>query len=405
MFDFILIGGGIIGLSTAWQLQQVFPGKSIALLEKEAMLAVHQTGHNSGVIHAGVYYQPGSMKARFCRQGNQATRQFCDAHKIPYIQCGKMLVATNYDEQIRMTALEDLATRNGVEVERLSAGALREHEPNISGVEALRIPATSITSFPAIAQKLGELFQRQGGTILLGTRVTGLEERSREVVVETARGVFTAGHLISCAGLHSDRTVRMLGLHPAFRIIPFRGEYFRLTPRDRTLINHLIYPIPDPRLPFLGVHLTRMIDGSVSVGPNAVLALKREGYGKYAFSPRDSWETFTYPGFYRTLSSHLKPAIAALWSSISKRSYLKSVQRYCPNLRPMDLEPYPAGVRAQAITPNGALIDDFLFSNTKRTINLCNAPSPAATSALPIGGHIVREVKRMVDDRVPRHLP
>ncbi|MFG6138109.1 L-2-hydroxyglutarate oxidase [Halomonas sp. B23F22_10] len=398
MYDFIIIGGGILGMSTAMQLQQAYPDRRMLVLEKESEPACHQTGHNSGVIHAGVYYTPGSLKARFCLEGNRATKAFCDAHEIPYDSCGKLLVATNDLEMQRMQALWERTEANGLEREWLGPEALAEREPNITGVGGIFVPSSGIVDYRAVTRAMAAEFERLGGEIRYGAEVEGLEERRQEVVVTTAAGEFRGRYLVTCSGLMADRVVRMLGRDPGFTICPFRGEYYRLPERHNAIVNHLIYPIPDPSMPFLGVHLTRMIDGSVTVGPNAVLAFKREGYRRRDVSPVDLARMFTDPGILRVLGRNLRPGLVEMKNSLHKRGYLELVRKYCPSLTLEDLEPYPAGVRAQAVSRDGRLIDDFLFVNTPRTVNVGNAPSPAATSALPIGAHIVAKVKELVGE-------
>lgn len=397
MHDFIIIGGGILGMSTAMQLKQAYPERRMLLLEKEAAPAMHQTGHNSGVIHAGVYYTPGSLKARFCLAGNRATVEFCQAHDIPFDTCGKLLVATNDLEMERMKALWERTAANGLEREWLSSEALAEREPNITGVGGIFVPSSGIVDYAAVTRAMAAEFERMGGEIRYGCEVTGLEERSREVVVSSSGGEFTGHYLVTCSGLMADRVIRLLGQDPGFTICPFRGEYYRLPARHNAIVNHLIYPIPDPSMPFLGVHLTRMIDGSVTVGPNAVLALKREGYHKRDISLPDMARMFTNPGILKVLGKNLRPGLVEMKNSLYKRGYLELVRKYCPSLTLEDLEPYPAGVRAQAVSRDGRLVDDFLFVNTRRTLNVGNAPSPAATSAIPIGAHIVEQVKSLVE--------
>ncbi len=389
MYDFAVIGGGILGLATAHELQRRYPGCRLLLVEKERELARHQSGHNSGVIHAGVYYAPGSLKARFCREGNRATRDFCDAEGISYQICGKLLVAT---EESEIDGLEQLASRcdaNAIPYERLNAGELREREPAVEGLRALFVPSTGIVSYGAICRRLGERIREAGGELLLGQGVEALSEQESHVELQLPGRRLQARRLVACAGLHSDRLVAMLGQTPGFRILPFRGEYYRLASRRSRIVNHLIYPVPDPELPFLGVHLTRMIDGSVTVGPNAVLALAREGYRWSDVDLGEIAGMLGYPGLRRLLGRYPRATLCELRDSLSRRGYLKRVQRYCPQLTLADLQPCPAGVRAQAVTPDGKPVDDFLFVRGEHSLVVCNAPSPAATSAFPIARHIV----------------
>jgi len=393
MHDFVLIGGGILGLATALELQRRFPGKRVLVLEKESAPARHQTGHNSGVIHAGVYYRPGSLKARFCREGNRATKAFCREHGIPFDECGKLLVATNELELERMQALIQRCAENELPVEVLDAAQLRAREPEITGVGGLFVPSTGIVSYTRICETMVDLVRDAGGEVRFNTEVMRIETSSGDVRVETDAERFHAGHLIACAGLWSDRIVSMLGQKPDFRIVPFRGEYFLLPPEHNRIVNHLIYPVPDPGLPFLGVHLTRMIDGTVTVGPNAVLAFKREGYRMRDFSLSELAGMLSWPGLLKMLSRNVGPGMMELKNSLFRRGYLQQVRKYCPRLTLDDLRPYPAGVRAQAVARDGSLVDDFLFVQTERALVVCNAPSPAATSALPIAAHIVNQLQ------------
>lgn len=392
IYDYIILGGGIVGASTAWQLQQRNPDSKILLLEKESAFAKHQTGHNSGVIHAGVYYQPGSLKAEFCRQGVEATLNFCRDNKIAYEQCGKLLIATNALELERMQALYTRCQQNGIEVELLDAGQLKEKEPNVVGLGAIFVRSTGIVNYQQLTTAMVEQFCQLDGEARLNTEVIGLREYDDHIQVEvnTAQGWdrFDCRYLVSCTGLMADRTTRMLGIETDFQIIPFRGEYYRLAPQHNQIVNHLIYPIPDPDLPFLGVHLTRMIDGSVTVGPNAVQGWKREGYGRVNISVRDCWDMFRFAGFWKVLSKHFSTGIRETLNSWWKPGYLKQVQKYCPQLQLSDLQPYPAGIRAQAVMKDGSLVHDFLFAQSPRSLHVCNAPSPAATSAIPIGNYI-----------------
>lgn len=393
MHDFIVIGGGILGLATARELQQRYPGKRVLVLEKEAGPARHQTGHNSGVIHAGVYYKPGSLKARFCKEGNAATKAFCREHGIPFDECGKLLVATNAIELERMQALIGRCAENELPIEVLDAEQLRAREPNIVGVGGIFVPSTGIVSYTRICEKMAEQVVAEGGEVRYNVEIRTIRERADQVELESEQELYVGNFLIACAGLMSDRIVRMLGQTPEFKIIPFRGEYFLLPPQHNRIVNHLIYPIPDPDLPFLGVHLTRMIDGTVTVGPNAVLAFKREGYRKTDFSLGDMAEMISYPGLLKMLARNLKPGLMEMKNSLFRRGYLEQVRKYCPQLTLADLKPYPAGVRAQAVAKDGSLVDDFLFVNTDRALVVCNAPSPAATSAIPIAAHIVDQIE------------
>jgi len=399
-YDFIVIGGGIVGVSTAWQLKQRYPEKSVLLLEKENAFSMHQTGHNSGVVHAGVYYAPGSLKARFCKEGAVATRSFCEEHGLPYEQCGKLLVATNRDELARMQGLEERCAENGIIVERLKAEQLKALEPHIAGLGALLVPTTAITDFRRITETMADCFTALGGKVHLGHEVVALQETDKEVRVTArhrkGRSTLRGRYLIACCGLMADRVADLVDAGGDFRIVPFRGEYYRLPERRNDIVSRLIYPIPDPQLPFLGVHLTRMIDGSVTVGPNAVLGWKREGYGGINFSLRDSLATIGFAGFWNMLPSYLFVGLEEMKNSWWKPGYLKRVQKYCPELTLADLLPYPPGIRAQAVRNDGTLVHDFLFAETARSLHVCNAPSPAATSALPIGRHIVEQVQARI---------
>lgn len=387
-FDLAVIGGGIVGVSTALALKQQFPDAGILLLEKENRFAAHQTGHNSGVIHAGVYYQPGSLKAKFCKQGARATMDFCRSHGLPFRQCGKLLVATDPLEMARMDALETRCRENEIDTHRVDAVQLREMEPNVQGLGALWVPATGICDFTAITARMAALFRELGGVVETNAKVTGLEETAQQVTIRTGNRQFTAGRLVVCAGLMADRLARMMHIDIDFAIIPFRGEYYRLPARRTGIVTRLIYPIPDPALPFLGVHLTPMIDNSITVGPNAVLGFKREGYGRFNLEFRDVADMATFPGFWRVTAKHMGSGIMEQVDSAWKPGYLKRIQKYCPSLTLSDLGPYPAGIRAQAVQRDGTLVHDFLFAKTRRSLHVCNAPSPAATSAIPIGNYL-----------------
>jgi L-2-hydroxyglutarate oxidase len=391
--DFAVIGGGIVGLSVAWQLAQRQPSRRIVVIEKEAAVARHQTGHNSGVIHAGIYYAPGSLKAELCRKGVAETLRFCSDNDIPYEQCGKLIVATNTVEHERMLALYDRALQNGIRVELLDEAELHSAEPNVAGVGGMLSPSTGIVDYVAVAAAMARRFEELGGEILTNAQVTaiGESEDAVRVNIEGAPPV-EARRLVVCGGLMADRLAAMMQVEVDFRIGPYRGEYYRLPDDKSSIVRHLIYPVPEPGLPFLGVHLTRMIDGSVTVGPNAVQGWKREGYGRFNFSVRDTSEMLAFPGFWRVVADNLAVGVAEMWNSVWKRGYLKQVQKYCPTIRLDDLKPYPAGIRAQAVRRDGSLVDDFLFAETPRSLHVCNAPSPAATSAIPIGEMICDKI-------------
>jgi L-2-hydroxyglutarate oxidase len=392
--DVVVVGGGIVGLSTAMQLLERFPGLSVTVLEKEAALAAHQTGHNSGVIHAGVYYAPGSLKAKFCREGAAATIAFCRRHDLPFDQCGKLIVATNGLEVARLDALQTRCLENGLAPERLDRTQLNRLEPRIVGDAAILVRASGIADYPAITRQMARIVGESGGTIVCGGEVTGMRETADEVIVETPQGLVRAKHAIVCGGLMADRLMRLCGLDPDFQIIPFRGEYFRLPASKDDIVKHLVYPVPDPNLPFLGVHLTRMIGGYVTVGPNAVLALAREGYSWGNISLGDLAEMAAFPGFWKVIAANAQSGLKEMGNSIFKSGYLAECQKYCPELSLEDLQPYPAGVRAQAVLKDGTLVHDFLVRRGQRSLHVCNAPSPAATSAIPIGGHLLE----MFDD-------
>jgi len=392
IYDFVIIGGGIVGISTARQLQNRFPHKHIMVLEKEPGPAMHQTGHNSGVIHAGVYYQPGSLKADFCKRGAIQTISFCKEHDLPYQQCGKLLVATNRLEHERMAALEARCIKNGIDVQRLSTEELQEREPAVSGVGALFVPATGITDYPKITKKLATLLIQGGGEICFDAEVKAIHEHSDSVDILLEHQTVKSQYVIACGGLMADRLARMMHIDIDFRIIPFRGEYYRLPAKYNDTFKHLIYPVPDPEMPFLGVHLTRMIDGSVTVGPNAVLGWKREGYGCLNMDLKDSFDMLTFPGFWKVMGKNLLSGMGEFKDSLYKSGYLERVRKYCPILAKSDLLPYPAGIRAQAVKKDGSLVHDFLFAESRRSLHVCNAPSPAATSAMPIADYLCRKV-------------
>ena len=388
IYDFTILGGGIVGISTALALINKHPTKKILLIEKEQSFASHQTAHNSGVIHAGVYYQPGSLKAKFCSEGLKDTIKFCSLHQIPFEQCGKLLVATNDIELKRMDELYERCKLNQIEVEILNQKELKKLEPNVFGIGALLVKSTGIVNYQIVAKKMAAQFELLGGKVLLNTKIINLKEDEDKIYAITQHETYSSKYLVCCAGLMADRVAKLLKIKINFQIVPFRGEYYKLPSKHNALVSHLIYPIPDPELPFLGVHLTKMIDGSITVGPNAVLGFKREGYGKINFNLKDVFQLLSFKGFYKLLLGNFKSGLYEMKNSIFKSGYLKEVQKYSPLIKLEDLEPYPVGIRAQAVLEDGSLVHDFLFAQSRRSIHVCNAPSPAATSAIPIGKHI-----------------
>ncbi|MST94500.1 MAG: L-2-hydroxyglutarate oxidase [Pedosphaera sp.] len=392
MFDFAIIGGGIVGLATALTLGRRQPGARILLLEKEFDLSLHQTGRNSGVIHSGIYYKPGSFKAKFARAGARSMVGFCEEHSIPHDICGKVIVATREAELPLLENLFKRGLENQLNVTKISAAQVRAIEPHVRCLAGLRVPSTGIVSYKKVGQKYAELIQAQGGEIKLGTRVEKIHERGGVHVLETSQGPFEAKFIINCAGLHSDRVARFGGADPGAKIVPFRGEYYELVPEKRHLVKTLIYPVPNPAFPFLGVHFTRMIDGSVHAGPNAVLAFAREGYFKTDFNLRDFTETMTFGGFWKLASKNLGEGLKEMHRSFSKAAFTRSLQQLIPEVQSEDLIPCKAGIRAQALQSDGKLVDDFLIIKGRNSMHVCNAPSPAATASLEIGQAIVEQI-------------
>jgi (S)-2-hydroxyglutarate dehydrogenase len=389
--DVLIVGGGIVGLAVALEITKRFPRLRMVLLEKESRVGRHQSGHNSGVIHSGVYYKPGSLKATLCVAGARAMIEFCREHEILHQVCGKVIVATHEAEFPRLEELRRRGEANGLTA-LLSIGPeqLKEIEPNAAGLRALVVPSTGITDYAAVCQKYAEIISKQGGSIQLATTVIGIKRQPDEVVVETNRGEFHARYLINCAGLFSDRIARMAGDDPQVMIVPFRGEYYDLAPQRSSLVRSLIYPVPDPQFPFLGVHLTRRIDGTVDAGPNAVLAFRREGYRRSDFNLRDLASSLTFPGFWRMAAKHWRSGIDEFRLSYSKKVFVGALRRLLPELREQDLVPGHSGVRAQAVRRDGTLVDDFQFVPSPRTLHVLNVPSPAATASLMIGREVVR---------------
>lgn len=389
LVDVVVVGGGIVGLATVHKLLQARPGTSVILVEKEPLLAQHQTGHNSGVLHSGLYYRPGSLKAKTSTAGRAEMVEFCAAHGIDHDVCGKVVVATRAQDLPRLDVLEERAQANGVKARRISVDELAEREPHAFGIDALHVPEAGITDYPAVCQKLAELIADAGGELRTGVAVTGIDERSGQVRVSTTAGDIAARTVVTCGGLHSDRLARMTDPNTKERIMPFRGEYYELAPHRRYLVNTLIYPVPDPDFPFLGVHLTRMIDGSIHAGPNAVLALAREGYDWGKINGRDIAEVMRNPAWWKLAKTYWRTGSGEYYRSLSKGAFVKALRRLVPEISAADLVPSPAGVRAQAISPDGTLLDDFVWAETDRVVNVLNAPSPAATASLAIGTQIV----------------
>ena len=392
MVDCAIIGGGIVGLATAVALSRKEPGLRILVLEKETGLARHQTGRNSGVIHSGIYYQPGSFKARFAREGSRSMVEFCREHGIPHAVCGKVIVATQESELPLLAKLFQRGLDNELPATRLLAEQVREIEPHVRCLAGIKVPTTGIVDYKAVCAKFADLVRERGGAVLTGARVAASREVNGTHRIETTQGGFEARFLVNCAGLHSDRVARLAGVRPPARIVPFRGEYYELVPAKRHLVSALVYPVPNPAFPFLGVHFTRMIDGSVHAGPNAVLAFKREGYHKTSFNLRDFLETMTYGGFWRLARKHRDEGLMEIRRSLSKTAFVRSLQRLIPAIQPDDVVPTHAGVRAQALLPDGSLVDDFLILRERNACHVCNAPSPAATASLEIGRTIAAQM-------------
>ncbi len=393
-FDVAIIGGGIVGAATGKALVSR-PGVRVVILEAEPELAAHQTGHNSGVIHSGLYYKPGSLKATNCVEGRQAMYRFCEEHGIAHDRCGKLVVAAGPAQLAALDELERRGHANGLAgLRRLRAEELKDYEPAVAGVAGLLVPQTGIVDYTAVTQAFARIVSDAGGEVWTSARVSRVTSNNGGLVLETLQGPVEARALINCAGLQSDRVARMCGVEPGVQIVPFRGEYYELVPERQKLVRNLIYPVPDPRFPFLGVHFTRMIAGGVEAGPNAVLAFKREGYTRTSFSASDSAEMFTYPGFWRMAARYWPMAIGEWHRSFSKRAFVKALRGLVPELRGEDVHRSGAGVRAQALDPHGALLDDFRIVEADRMVHVLNAPSPAATASISIGETIAGMARR-----------
>ncbi len=381
----LIVGGGIVGLATAYRFTERFPGEKVIVLEKEAGVGRHQSGRNSGVLHSGIYYKPGSLKAESCRRGKRMMEEFCAREGIRHEICGKVIVAVEQREIPILEAIHARGHANGVDCALVGPERLRELEPHAAGVKAIHVPETGIVDYPAVCERLAARLPE----VVTGAEVLALRTQGAEVVVETTRGTYTGRAAVNCAGLHSDRVLQRSGLTRPARIVPFRGEYFSLRTEARHLVRNLIYPVPDPSFPFLGVHFTRMIRGGIECGPNAVLAFAREGYTRTTVRLGDLWDTLSYGGFWRLAARHGRTGAAEMWRSFSRGAFARALQRLVPEVRAEHLEPAPAGVRAQALAPDGLLVDDFLIRTEGRIVHVCNAPSPAATSSLAIGEAIV----------------
>jgi (S)-2-hydroxyglutarate dehydrogenase len=404
--DIAIVGGGIVGLATGLELLRRFPALSLTVLEKESAVARHQTGHNSGVIHSGIYYKPGSLKARLCVEGVRALTSFCDANSIPYEICGKLIIATRENEFPQLEELYRRGTANGLAGLRiLSAEEMAAIEPHAAGLRAIHVPGAGIVDYSRVARKYAELITNLGGTILLSHEVTGLRHSGEAIVVETTAGPVEARFVVNCAGLHSDRIARVANSRLDLSIVPFRGEYYDIVPAKHHLVKSLIYPVPDPRFPFLGVHFTTRIGGGVEAGPNAVLALKREGYSKTSFHHRDVFEYATFPGFWRMAQKHWRLSIDEYYRSFSKAAFVRALQRLVPEIASDDLKPGGSGVRAQALGKDGKLLDDFRFVYGENILHVCNVPSPAATASLAIAGHIVDMLSKHASEQLQAMQP
>lgn len=385
-FDIVVVGGGLVGLATAYRLLHLRPGLRLAVVEKEPALASHQSGHNSGVLHAGLYYPPGSLKARLCQEGKAEVERFAEEHDIPFRRCGKLVVAVDAAELPRLDALEARGRANGVPgLERVTADRVRELEPHAAAVAGLWSPTSGVIDFRQVALALADEVRGRGGAILTERTVTSIRTRGPELIVATSVGELVTRDAIACAGLQADRLAARSGERDVPRIVPFRGDYYSLRPAARDLVRGLLYPVPDPRFPFLGVHFTRRVDDEVWAGPNAVLAFAREGYRRRDLRLRDLAETLTYPGFWRLARPYLRTGLAEMWRDAWKPAFVAALRRYVPALAADDLEPGPSGVRAQALRPSGELVDDFVLAGGRHVLHVLNAPSPAATASMAIG--------------------
>ena len=395
--DVAIIGGGIVGLATAYRLLERFPNRKVTILEKEREVAHHQTGHNSGVLHSGIYYRPGSLRAINCREGKLAMEEFCQRENIPFDRCGKVIVAVSQSEIPQLERIYERGLANDIRCERVGPERLREIEPHVTGVQAIHVPEAGIVDYRQVADRLAERVKEKGADLRTSAKVTGMFRHENRMIVQNDSGEIQARLVVNCGGLHSDRLAWLSGTRPEAQIVPFRGEYFELKPSAHHLCRGLIYPVPDPEFPFLGVHFTRMIHGGVECGPNAVFALAREGYYKTSFNLFDTLESLTYPGFLRLAWRHWRAGCQEVYRSLNKSAFVSALQRLVPEVREEHLVPAPAGVRAQALTRDGKLVDDFLILENDLVVNVCNAPSPAATASLNIGRLIVDKLAPRIE--------
>jgi L-2-hydroxyglutarate oxidase len=393
--DLIIIGGGIVGLATAYRFLERFPDKTVTVLEKEADIAKHQTGRNSGVMHTGIYYRPGSLKALNCRAGKKAMEEFCTKENIPFDLCGKIIVAVQESELPRMEALLERGPQNGVVCNRITPEQIREIEPHCVGLAGIHVPEAGVVDYARVCRRLAEIITEKGSRVVTSAKATAIKRDNGRAVVETAAGPFAAKQIVNCAGLHSDRVTKLSGAKPSALVVPFRGEFYALRPEGQYLVKALIYPVPDPAYPFLGVHFTKRMTGMIECGPNAVLAFAREGYTNTTVNLRDLGETLTYPGFWRLATKYWRIGANEMHRSFSKRAFVRALQRLVPEIKSEYLDWAPAGVRAQTVSRDGKMVDDFVIDETDHVVNVENAPSPAATASLNIG-------RLVVDRLVPR---
>jgi L-2-hydroxyglutarate oxidase len=397
-YDMVVIGAGIVGLASALQMLRQRPDLKLAVIDKESEVAAHQSGHNSGVIHSGIYYTPGGSKAINCLRGYGLLLEFCEQYEVPYDLCGKVIVATSQEERPLLRKIFERGQQNGLEgIRMISAEEVKEKEPYVRAVEGIWVPQTGIVDYAVVARKYAQLLEEAGATLLLGHKVLNIRQDADRLTVETDRGAIGADRLVSCAGLYADKVAEMTGMHTDVRIIPFRGEYYVLSKEKEHYVNNLIYPVPDPNFPFLGVHYTRMMRGGIEAGPNAVLAFRREGYSRWDLNAKELWETLSYSGFRALAVRHWKKGMGEIYRSYSKAAFVRALQHLIPDIGMNDLRRGNAGVRAQAIDPQGNLVDDFLILENERVVNVCNAPSPAATSSLAIGEQVAARVLQKLE--------